>query len=144
RAKAQVNDPEAPEMHLIGIAVDISEQRRLAQRSETADLRLRTAIESISESFVLWDAFDCLVMCNSKYKQDYGLSDQDVIPGTPRERIEQKMLAPAHGRRLASQNGPDSGASCERQLADGSWLQVNELRTRAGGMVSIGADVTQL
>ncbi|MBI1620734.1 PAS domain-containing sensor histidine kinase [Aquamicrobium zhengzhouense] len=144
RAKAQVNDPEAPEMHLIGIAVDISEQRRLAQRSETADLRLRTAIESISESFVLWDAFDCLVMCNSKYKQDYGLSDQDVIPGTPRERIEQKMMARAHERRLASPNGPNSGATYERQLADGRWLQVNELRTRDGGMVSIGADITQL
>ncbi|TWG65246.1 PAS domain-containing sensor histidine kinase [Aminobacter sp. J44] len=144
RAKAQVKDPEAPEMHLVGIAVDISEQQRLAQRSETADLRLRTAIESISESFVLWDAFDCLVMCNSKYKQDYGLSDHDVIPGTPRVEIEKKMMALAYERRLASPNGPHSGATYERQLADGRWLQVNELRTRDGGMVSIGADITQL
>ncbi|MBL8584297.1 MAG: PAS domain-containing protein, partial [Rhizobiaceae bacterium] len=45
RARAQVVDPEASELHLIGIAVDVTEQRHLAQRSETADLRLRTAIE---------------------------------------------------------------------------------------------------
>ena len=35
-------------------------------RSEAADLRLRTAIESISESFVLWDAAGRLVMGNTK------------------------------------------------------------------------------
>ena len=37
----QVIDPEAPEIQLIGIAVDVTEQRHLAQRSEVADLRLR-------------------------------------------------------------------------------------------------------
>src|SRR5690606_20280683 len=79
RAKAQVSDPDAPEIHLIGIAVDIAEQRTLAQRSEAADLRLRTAIESISESFVLWDSSQSLVMCNSKYQQDNGLSEADTM-----------------------------------------------------------------
>src|SRR5690606_15294909 len=96
RAKAQVNDPDAPEIHLIGIAVDITEQRTLAQQSETADLRLRTAIENISESFVLWDAAQRLVMCNTKYQQDHGLSEQDVVAGAPRAVIEKKMIALAH------------------------------------------------
>ena len=74
RARAQVIDPEAPEIQLIGIAVDVTEQRHLALRSEAADMRLRTAIENINESFVLWDAAQRLVMCNSKYQQDNGLS----------------------------------------------------------------------
>jgi two-component system cell cycle sensor histidine kinase PleC len=144
RAKAQVNDPDAPEIHLIGIAVDVTEQRNLAQRAETTDLRLRTAIENISESFVLWDASERLVMCNSKYQHDNGLSDTDILPGTSRKAIESRMTAFAHERRLASPNGPGSGATYERQLADGRWLQVNELRTRDGGLVSVGADITQL
>ncbi|MEO3387823.1 ATP-binding protein [Mesorhizobium sp. CAU 1741] len=144
RAKAQVNDPDAPEIHLVGIAIDITEQRNLAQRSETADLRLRTAIENISESFVLWDSSQCLVMCNTKYQQDNGLSDQDIVPGTARKLIDQRMTALAHERRLANANGPSGGATYERQLADGRWLQVNELKTRDGGMVSVGADITQL
>ncbi len=144
RAKAQVNDPDAADIHLIGIAVDVTEQRTLAQQSETADLRLRTAIESISESFVLWDSGRNLVMCNSKYQQDMGLSDDDVVPGTPRDTVETRMTALAAERRLANPNGPSGGASWERQLADGRWLQVNELKTRDGGMVSVGADITQL
>ncbi len=32
-------------------------------------MRLRDAIETISEAFVLWDAENRLVMCNSKFQQ---------------------------------------------------------------------------
>ncbi|MBZ9996050.1 MULTISPECIES: PAS domain-containing sensor histidine kinase [unclassified Mesorhizobium] len=144
RARAQVMDPEAPEIQLIGIAVDVTEQRHLALRSEAADLRLRTAIENINESFVLWDSAQRLIMCNSKYQHDNGLSDRDVMPGVTRASLEERMLAFASERRLANTNGPQGGATFERQLADGRWLQVNELRTRDGGIVSVGSDITQI
>ena len=144
RARAQVIDPEASEIQLIGIAVDVTEQRHLALRSEAADLRLRTAIENINESFVLWDSNQRLIMCNSKYQQDNGLSDRDVMPGASRGVLEERMLAFASERRLANTNGPQGGATFERQLADGRWLQVNELRTRDGGTVSVGSDITQI
>ncbi|MEW9837540.1 PAS domain-containing sensor histidine kinase [Mesorhizobium marinum] len=144
RARAQVIDPEAPEIQLIGIAVDVTEQRHLALRSEAADMRLRTAIESINESFVLWDSSQRLLMCNSKYQEDNGLSDRDVMPGARRGELEAKMLAFVSDRRLANANGSQGGASFERQLGDGRWLQVNELVTRDGGIVSVGSDITQI
>ncbi|MFC3322228.1 PAS domain-containing sensor histidine kinase [Mesorhizobium cantuariense] len=144
RARAQVIDPEAPEIQLIGIAVDVTEQRHLALRSEAADLRLRTAIENINESFVLWDSAQRLIMCNSKYQQDNGLSDRDVMPGVTRAALEERMLAFASERRLANTSGLQGGATFERQLADGRWLQVNELTTRDGGIVSVGSDITQI
>jgi len=144
RARAEVIDPDAEELQLIGIAVDVTEQRRLAQRSEAADMRLRTAIENINESFVLWDSAQRLVMCNSKYQKDNGLADRDVMPGMEREAIEHMMLAFASERRLANANGPNGGATWERQLGDGRWLQVNELKTRDGGIVSVGSDITQI
>jgi two-component system cell cycle sensor histidine kinase PleC len=144
RARAQVIDPEAPEIQLIGIAVDVTEQRHLALRSEAADMRLRTAIENINESFVLWDAADRLIMCNSKFQKDNGLSDRDVVPGATRDFLEERMLAFASERRLANANGPQGGVSFERQLSDGRWLQVNELTTRDGGIVSVGSDITQI
>ncbi|WP_378943642.1 PAS domain-containing sensor histidine kinase [Mesorhizobium sp. ANAO-SY3R2] len=144
RARAQVVDPEAPEIQMTGIAVDITEQRHLALRSEAADLRLRAAIENITESFVLWDSSDRLVMCNTKYQHDNGLSDRDVLPGTSREDLEERMVAFVSERRLANANGPRAGATYERQLADGRWLQVNELKTRDGGTVSVGSDITQI
>src|SRR5690606_27813789 len=126
RVRAQVVDPDAADIQLIGISMDVTEQRHLALRSEAADLRLRTAIENITESFVLWDPADRLVMCNSKFQQDNGLSDQDVVPGAPRSILEERMQAFASERRLANANGPRGGVTYERQLADGRWLQVNE------------------
>jgi two-component system cell cycle sensor histidine kinase PleC len=144
RARAQVVDPEAPEIQLIGIAVDITEQRHLALRSEAADLRLRTAIENITESFVLWDAAQRLVMCNTKYQQDNGLADRDVLPGSPRDTIEARMTALVSERRLANAGGSQGVSTYERQLADGRWLQVTELKTRDGGTVSVGSDITPL
>jgi two-component system cell cycle sensor histidine kinase PleC len=142
RARAQVIDPEASELHLIGIAVDVTEQLHLARQTEVADQRLRTAIENITESFVLWDAAGRLVMCNTKFQQDAGLSDRDIVPGTPRTEIEARMKPLLAERRLAS--GMRGAVTFERHLADGRWLQVNELTTRDGGTVSVGSDITLL
>jgi two-component system cell cycle sensor histidine kinase PleC len=142
RARAQVTDPDAPELHLIGIAVDVTEQLHLARQTEVADQRLRTAIENITESFVLWDAAGRLIMCNTKFQQDAGLSDRDVVPGTSRADIEVRMKPLLAERRLAS--GMRGAITFERHLADGRWLQVNELTTRDGGTVSVGSDITLL
>ncbi|MBO6719174.1 MAG: PAS domain-containing protein [Rhizobiaceae bacterium] len=144
RARAQVLDIEAPEIHLIGVALDVTEQRHLAQRSEAADMRLRAAIESITESFVLWDTADRLVMCNTKFQQDAGLSASEVRPGAARADIEKRMTAFVTDRRLPNANASRGSASYERQLADGRWIQVNELKTRDGSTVSIGTDITQI
>jgi two-component system cell cycle sensor histidine kinase PleC len=142
RARAQVTDPDAPELHLIGIAVDVTEQLHLARQTEVADQRLRTAIENITESFVLWDAAGRLIMCNTKFQQDAGLSDRDVVPGTSRTEIEARMKPLLAERRLAS--GMRGAITFERHLADGRWLQANELTTRDGGTVSVGSDITLL
>jgi two-component system, cell cycle sensor histidine kinase PleC len=144
RARAQVIDPEAQEIHLIGIAVDVTEQHNLAVRSEAADQRLRTAIENINESFVLWDAAQRLVMCNTKYVEDSGLAEREVEPGFDRGEIEARMTPFVSERRLANPHGPRAGVTYERQLVDGRWLQVNEIETKDGGTVSVGADITQL
>ncbi|QDZ01141.1 PAS domain-containing protein [Nitratireductor mangrovi] len=144
RARAQVIDPDASDVHLIGIAVDVTEQHNLARQSEEADLRLRTAIESISESFVLWDMEDRLVMCNTKFQEQMGLAASQTEPGVSRNTLEASMNGYAFERKLASAQGRSGGATFERQLADGRWLQVNQLRTKDGGTVSVGADITQL
>ncbi|MEZ5812099.1 MAG: ATP-binding protein [Rhizobiaceae bacterium] len=144
RARAEVSDRESPEVHLVGIAVDVTEQQRLAMRSETADMRLRAAVENVPESFVLWDADERLVMCNTIYLDHMGLTDADVLPGTSRAEVENRMTAFAFERRLAGPMNGRGNRTFERRLADGRWLQVNELPTREGGMVSIGTDITQL
>ena len=75
RARAElVQDSPSGGAHLVGIAVDITEQKNLAETSALADQRLREAIEAISEAFVLWDSSNRLVLCNSKYQRLHNLA----------------------------------------------------------------------
>jgi two-component system cell cycle sensor histidine kinase PleC len=145
RARAEIVEKESGEPHLIGIAVDITEQMRLAERTKTADIRLRDAIETITEAFVLWDADNRLVMCNSKFQQMHNLPETTVQPGTAYETVVGTGRQPIVRSRVPSEGRPEEGArSIEAQLEDGRWLQINERRTKDGGFVSVGTDITQL
>ncbi|ANK90847.1 MULTISPECIES: PAS domain-containing sensor histidine kinase [Rhizobium] len=140
RARAQVIRSNSGRMHLIGIAMDVTEQHRLAQRYAEADQRLADAIECTSEAFVLWDKNDRLVMCNTHFQEAYGLPDNVLVPGTERSIVNAAAARPVIERRVADADG--SGRTTEVQLADERWLQINERRTRDGGRVSVGTDIT--
>lgn len=146
RARAQLmKDPSDEAQHLVGIAVDVTEQRGLAERTATADARLRDAVDAISEAFVLWDADNRLVLCNSKFQQLHDLSVDSVAPGQTYAEVMSEGRLPIVHHQLVREEQQDVGArTFEAQLADGRWLQVNERRTKDGGYVSVGTDITAL
>jgi two-component system cell cycle sensor histidine kinase PleC len=144
RARAEVVSDAEDEPHLVGIAVDVTEQKRLAEASRTADLRLRDAIEAISEAFVLWDAANRLVLCNSKYQQLYGLTDDLVRSGTPYAEIARSGRPPIVSNTFPTLDDGAGARSVEARVEDGRWLQINERRTNDGGFVSVGTDITAL
>jgi len=132
-------------MHLIGIAVDITEQKSLAEKTVEADLRLRDAIETIPEAFVLWDAGDRLVLCNSHFQRLHKLPDSAVTPGTSYETVIEVGSMPEVRSRLHETGCQMPGArTFEAQLEDGSWLHISERRTKDGGYVSVGTDITRI
>jgi two-component system, cell cycle sensor histidine kinase PleC len=132
-------------MHLIGIAVDITEQKSLAEKTIEADLRLRDAIETIPEAFVLWDAGDRLVLCNSHFQRLHKLPDSAVTPGTSYETVIEVGRMPEVRTRLHEVVNQAPGArTFEAQLDDGSWLHISERRTKDGGYVSVGTDITRI
>jgi two-component system cell cycle sensor histidine kinase PleC len=130
--------------HLIGIAVDVTEQRHLAETTATADLRLRDAIESISEAFVVWDADNRLVLCNSKFQSLHGLPEQAVVPGTPFEEVVGAGSQPVVRTQMSDATSRATARTFEARLEDGRWLHVSERRTKDGGFVSVGTDITAL
>ncbi len=131
--------------HVIGIAVDISEEKRFAERTATADVRLRDAVESISEAFVLWDADDRMVLCNSKFQQLYALPDSLTQAGTSFADVTAAGRKPLMLTPLRSEDNPEEGArSYEAQISGGGWLKISERRTKDGGFVSVGTDITEL
>jgi two-component system cell cycle sensor histidine kinase PleC len=132
-------------LHLIGIAVDITEQKSLAEKTVEADLRLRDAIETIPEAFVLWDAEDRLVLCNSHFQRLHKLPDSAVTPGTSYETVIEVGKMPEVRTRLHEAGTHAPGArTFEAQLDDGSWLHISERRTKDGGYVSVGTDITRI
>ena len=132
-------------LHLIGIAVDITEQKSLAEKTVEADLRLRDAIETIPEAFVLWDASDRLVLCNSHFQRLHKLPDSAVSPGTSYETVIEVGRMPEVRTRLHEVANQAPGArTFEAQLDDGSWLHISERRTKDGGYVSVGTDITRI
>ena len=146
RIRAELmDDADEESQHLIGIAVDITEQRGLVEQSATADMRLRDAINAISEAFVLWDADNRLVVCNSKFQQLHDLSSDVVVPGQTYAEVMRVGKPPVVQHQLMREERQDAGArTFEAQLADGRWLQINERRTKDGGYVSVGTDITAL
>ncbi|WP_018265710.1 sensor histidine kinase [Methylosinus sp. LW4] len=139
-----IDDPEGGK-RLVGVAVDISEQRALVEGAATADMRLRDAIETISEAFVLWDAHNRLVACNSKFLALHGLAAEAAAPGASYARIMASASAALAETQIVSDAAVTaSERTYEARLADGRWLQISERRTKDGGYVSVGADITAL
>jgi two-component system cell cycle sensor histidine kinase PleC len=134
-----------PGDHLIGIAVDITEQKSLVERTVAADLRLRDAVETIPEAFVVWDAENRLVLCNSNFQSLHNLPEESVASGTPYETVIAAGRKPVVRNRITSEGPPLPGArTFEAQLDDGRWLHISERRTKDGGYVSVGTDITAL
>lgn len=132
-----------------GVVVTFSDITSL----KTAESRLRDAIESIPEGFVLWDPDGRLIVCNSNFRHFYasmagvievGTSFEElsqlavdwglvVTPGSPKQWLDQRV------ERFHAPSGP-----YEEQLSDGRWLKVNDRRTGDGRTVSIHSDITDL
>ncbi|MGL4491044.1 MAG: PAS domain-containing sensor histidine kinase [Rhizobiaceae bacterium] len=141
RARAQIVDPTKDEIRLIGIAVDVTDHQVLAREKANADARLRDAIECISESFALWDTNGKLLVCNTKFQEVTGVTQEFVSKHPNKDQID--GIRPfVTQRRIASDEGPEGAQFFERMLADGRWMQVNERKMANGGMVSIGTDIT--
>ena len=143
-ALAPGDQPDTP--HLIGIVFDITAQKQTDKLNQDAELRLKDAIENISEAFVLWDTENRLVLCNSKYQQFHSLPASSCVPGTPYAIVTQSAKEPIVRQYVPTVGGGDNfeGKSLEVQLGDGRWLQINERRTKDGGFVSVGTDITAL
>lgn len=145
RARAELDRNRQGGPHLIGVALDITEQRKLEERTRTSDERLRSAIEAISEAFVLWDSQNRLVLCNSKFLNFHNLPLDVDHRGLHYDSIMDRATPPLVKAQIPVTGQANMGEQTyEAQLSDERWLQVNERRTADGGFVSVGTDISAL
>jgi len=124
------------------------------ESADAARMRLRDAIDSINEGFILFDAEDRLVLFNEAY-----LGFWPEMAGRIREGMtfdEMARMAVEYERPIGSLVAPDRWVSDRlarhgvaegghvQALADGRWVQINELRTSEGGIVGIYTDITEV
>jgi two-component system cell cycle sensor histidine kinase PleC len=145
RARCEiVHQPQEGGPHLIGIAVDITEQKTLVEKTMEADLRLRDAIETIPEAFVVWDANNRLVLCNSNFQELHNLSDEAIEAGASYDAVVAAGRKPVVRSKVTSEGQAPGARTFEAQLDDGRWLHISERRTKDGGYVSVGTDITTI
>lgn len=124
---------------LIGVALDVTREQSSTRRAQLAEARLRDAVESASEAFVLWNSQGRLVMCNSRYREFFNLEPQVLKPGAAHATVD----SIARLAIVREETPPDSPRGVrEVELADGRWLHLTQRRTTDRGLVVVGADIT--
>jgi signal transduction histidine kinase len=118
-----------------------------------ARVMLRDAIESLSDGFALFDGEDRMVLCNRAYLKifpNFEDMDEDGAPEFSELASRLAQTGATIGSRIAperwlkdrvAQHRRAQGAHVQA-LADGRWIQINELRTSDGGTVGIYTDIT--
>jgi len=124
---------------IIGVALDVTEERFAQARAQAAENRLRDAIESVSEAFVLWDRHGRLLMCNQNYRETFSLQAKLLKPGATREEVNRFAELAIKRQVAAPQN---TKGLREAELSNGRWIQISERRTAEGGLVMTAADIT--
>jgi two-component system cell cycle sensor histidine kinase PleC len=124
---------------ILGVALDVTQERMAQARAQAAEARLHDAIESVSEAFVLWDRRGRLIMCNKTYREFFSLDPRILKPGAPRDQVNRiAEIAIRH-----QQPVPDGRRGVrEAELIDGRWVQISERRTADGGLVMTASDIT--
>jgi len=120
------------------------------QQLEARNEQLDAALENMLQGLAMYDAEQRLVICNSRYAAMYGLSPEQVKPGTSVREIFDLRLAAGHYRvadmeRFVRSWEEDFGEMSSRiqQLADGRIICVSRRRLAGGGRVVTHEDITE-
>ena len=147
----QVTERRTPDGGIVGVRTDITDL-------ENARTLLMSAIDSMSDAFVLFDADDRVVLCNQRYTSMLeGFEPEQPVVGMHLEEIIHRQVAGGQpippeftgsieewiAARLERHHRAD-GVPHIQQLASGRWIQSIRHRTPDGGIVVLRSDITSL
>ena len=128
-------------------------QSKLAQYADelaNANLRFDAAINNLSQGFALFDADRRIVFCNDRFSTMYGLSPEQIKPGTLLAEIYQLRLrsgifaGPAPERYLPDRVKSLHEASVRiDDLNDGRAIRIVHQPMPGGGWVTTHEDITE-
>ncbi len=123
---------------VVGVALDITEEKLAQARAEAAEVRLRDAIENVPEAFAYWDVRGRLVIANHLLVEFFSLDPKVLQVGASLEAVTLAMAA-----NVAGSETLEDGIK-ELQLRSGRWVRWAERHTSDGGVVGVGSDITDI
>src|SRR5207302_1751350 len=85
-----------------------------------------------------------LVLCNSNFQDLHSLPHAAVAAGASYESVIAAGRKPTLRSQVANEGQVPGARTFEARLDDGRWLHISERRTKDGGYVSVGTDITTL
>jgi len=134
--------------------IDITDLKKTEEALTKSEERLRGAIDSMQEGFVLFDAEDRLVMVNDVYRKINPMAQEYLEQGMCYEElalanIKNGRIVEAIGReeeflreRMEQHRNPKGPII--RQFSDGTWHIIEETRTPEGGIALTFTEITEL
>ncbi len=113
-----------------------------APAGQDGTARIRAIIEALPMAFVVWDSSKRLQLCNRKFRQIYRIGPGKALPGTPFEELQEEAKELQLQGPADAPGAPGRFQLIEKQMPDGTWLQISEYWTADGTMVSVGTDIT--
>ena len=137
---------DATRFNRAGVAFDLAgANSAIGPGAVIAETRLRDAIESIPEAFVLWDANGRLAVWNKRFSSIFRIPAKVLKPGLTVDQVA--TCAGVAGDVLAECFGPlqgDAQENVEVALPGSRWAHISRRRTAEGGNVCVAANVTDL
>ena len=133
----------------------IERQNRLLKEREVAledqNSRFDTALANMAQGLAMFDAELRLVVCNKRYADMYGLTMDEVKPGTPLKQILDCRIAKgycggANADRMLEKMLQFTGQGASQyvsRLEDGRYIAVAVQRMANGGTVTTHHDITE-
>jgi two-component system sensor histidine kinase/response regulator len=131
----------------VGIRSDITDVRR-------AEANLRDGIESLNDGFILFDADDRIVICNSSYRAGYKHLADQVVEGLHYSDLMHLLMQadPIDEFKGREQEWVDSevarhrtgGVPLEFMTETGEYFRISKRETSNGGIVAVRSDISAL
>lgn len=150
RTISVVNTPMA-DAGWVATHEDVTEKVQAEKTNELQKLQLDAALDNMSQGICLFDEMQRLSVCNSRYAELYGLTNEQTKPGTPLRSILSNRIArgsaPIDSAKYINdrikeveENRP---YEVKNRLSDGRYISVVHRPLPGGGWVATHEDVTE-
>ena len=127
--------------------LELKRQRDLA----TQTARFNAAVENMSQGLCMFDATQRLIVCNKRYAELYGLSDEQTKSGTElrvilRDRVARGNAPDDHESYIndrISEVAANKPYQVTNRLSDGRYVSVVHRPMKDGGWVATHEDITE-